>query len=176
MNNRWCKVWRISYVMFWSSKFQYVVSCNSLSKILSRRQVRAVPSPRGDLVGLAPPNKAPSPPNWNMKHYVSGMFVKFECQAPLHKRKAPPVDDFLATVLGQGCSGVGTRGKVSWSSSIVLMFGHNTLSKTGVILPLKALVVIFGYCVSCCNIIRFFRQNWSTSLFVSYGWNHFSPN
>jgi len=34
------------------------------------------------------------------------MFVKFECQAPLHerkappqKRKAPPIDDFLATFL-----------------------------------------------------------------------------
>ena len=29
-----------------------------------------VPSPRGGyLVGLAPPDKAPSPPNWNIKHY-----------------------------------------------------------------------------------------------------------
>jgi len=27
------------------------------------------------------------------------MFVKFECQAPLHERKAPPIDDFLATFL-----------------------------------------------------------------------------
>jgi len=33
--------------------------------------------------------------------------VKFECQAPLHERKAPrtsvkpPIDDFLATVLAQ---------------------------------------------------------------------------
>jgi len=40
--------------------------------------------------GLALPNKAPSPPNRNMKHYkLVGIFVKFECQSPLHKRKAP---------------------------------------------------------------------------------------
>jgi len=37
------------------------------------------------------------------------------------------------------------------------MFGHNTLSKTGVILPLSALVIIIlGYFVNCCNIMCFF--------------------
>jgi len=44
---------------------------------------QSLPSPRGALVGLAPPNKAPSPTK--LKHetpHVSGIFVKFECQAP----------------------------------------------------------------------------------------------
>jgi len=49
-----------------------------------------VPSPRGALVGLASPNKTPSPPNRNMKHCKSVEFVSdLECQAPPHKRKAP---------------------------------------------------------------------------------------
>jgi len=44
----------------------------------------------GALVGLAPPNNAPSPPKLKYETlYISGIFVKFECQAPLHKRQAP---------------------------------------------------------------------------------------
>jgi len=36
------------------------------------------------LVGLFPPNKAPRPPKWNMKHHkLVWIFVKSECQAPL---------------------------------------------------------------------------------------------
>ena len=50
--------------------------------------IHSVPSPRGALVGLAPPNKAPSPPNWNIKHYK---FVEFlsnlNVKPPLHERK-----------------------------------------------------------------------------------------
>jgi len=33
---------------------------------LSTCGAQSVPSPRGDLVGLSPPNKAPSCPNWSM--------------------------------------------------------------------------------------------------------------
>jgi len=37
------------------------------------------------------------------------------------------------------------------------MFGHNILSKTGVMLPLSAFVmIILGYFVNCCNSMRFF--------------------
>ena len=65
-----------------------------------------VPSPRGALVVLAPPDKAPIPPKLKYETlHISGIFVKFECQAPLHERKAsrtnvkPPFDHFLTTVL-----------------------------------------------------------------------------
>ena len=37
----------------------------------------------GALVGLAPPNKARSPPKWKYETLkVNEIFVKFECQAP----------------------------------------------------------------------------------------------
>jgi len=37
------------------------------------------------------------------------------------------------------------------------MFGHNTLFKIGVMLPLSALVIIIlGYFINCCNIMCFF--------------------
>jgi len=55
-------------------------------------------SPRGALVGLSPPNKAPS--HHELKYetlLINGIFVKIA--APLHKRKASPIEDFLATVL-----------------------------------------------------------------------------
>ena len=40
----------------------------------------------GALVGLAPQNKAPSPPIWNMEHYKSVEFCQFiECQVHLLK-------------------------------------------------------------------------------------------
>ena len=43
----------------------------------------------GALVGLIPPNKAPSHPEWNLKHYKSVEFCWIlECQTPLHKREA----------------------------------------------------------------------------------------
>jgi len=48
------------------------------------------PSTRGSFGGLSPPNKAPSPPNWDMKHYKSvECFQILECQAIPKKRKAP---------------------------------------------------------------------------------------
>ena len=48
-----------------------------------------IPSTWG-LLGLHPPNKAPSPPNWNMKHYKSVEFCQFlERQAP-HTNANPP--------------------------------------------------------------------------------------
>ena len=59
-----------------------------------------------DLVGLAPPNKAPSPPNWNLKPYKSVEFlsifnVKPPCAnvKPPAQAQSPSIDDFLATVL-----------------------------------------------------------------------------
>jgi len=60
-----------------------------------------VPSPReGAFVGLVPPKQVSSPPNWNIRHYKTVMFVQIlVCQAPLHKCKAPPTEDFLVTVL-----------------------------------------------------------------------------
>jgi len=46
-----------------------------------------VPPPRGALLGLAPPEKAPIHPKLKYETlHNSGMFVKFECQAPLERR------------------------------------------------------------------------------------------
>jgi len=59
------------------------------------KMIEAVPSPRGALVGLAPPNKATSPQieTWNTINQWS--FCQFlECQAPPHKRKAPLLKTF----------------------------------------------------------------------------------
>jgi len=55
----------------------------------------------GAWCALPPPNKAPSPPNWNMKHYklvefLSNLNVKTPCTNVNHS-----VDDFLATVLSR---------------------------------------------------------------------------
>jgi len=45
----------------------------------------------GYVPGLALSNKAPSSPKLKYETvYVSGIFVKFECQARLHERKASP--------------------------------------------------------------------------------------
>jgi len=38
---------------------------------------RTSPVATGGFGGLTPPNKTSSPPNWNNKHYKSGVFVKF---------------------------------------------------------------------------------------------------
>jgi len=44
----------------------------------------------GAFGGLAAPNKAPSPSNWNMKHYRSVEILSFlEYKAPPHTPKAP---------------------------------------------------------------------------------------
>jgi len=49
-----------------------------------------VPFPRRGFGGFNPQNTAPSPHKLKYETlYISGIFVKFECQAPLHERKAP---------------------------------------------------------------------------------------
>jgi len=61
--------------------------------------IHSVPSPRGDLVGLAPQTKLQAPPNWNVKHYKLVEFLSnLNVKPPVRERK-PPIDDFLATVL-----------------------------------------------------------------------------
>jgi len=43
-----------------------------------------VPSPRGALVGLTLPDKVPIPPKLKYETlHISGIMVKFECEAPL---------------------------------------------------------------------------------------------
>jgi len=54
------------------------------------------------LVGLAPPDYDPSPSNRNIKH--SGVLSIFTMLNPLHKRKAPRIENFLATVLFEHCA------------------------------------------------------------------------
>ena len=45
---------------------------------------------RGLLWAQSLQNKVSSPPNWNIRHYKTVLFVQIlECQAPLHKCKAP---------------------------------------------------------------------------------------
>jgi len=51
-------------------------------------------------VVLAPPNKAPSPPNLERKHYISvEFFFSFQKSGPTCTNVKPPIDGFLATVL-----------------------------------------------------------------------------
>ena len=57
----------------------------------------AVPSPRGAFGGLAPSNKAPSPPKWNMKHCKSVEILSV--LSPPAQIQSPPIENFLATVL-----------------------------------------------------------------------------
>ena len=71
--------YRVTYVLFW-------VNC-------IKKQAEVLPRSRyhgGALVGLSPPKQSSKPPNWNMKHDKTVMFVQIsECQASLHKCKAP---------------------------------------------------------------------------------------
>jgi len=60
--------------------------------------VSASPVAKGE---LNPPNKALSPLNWNMKHYKSVwvcQFLKVSC--PPAQTQSPPIENFLAAVLG----------------------------------------------------------------------------
>ena len=61
----------------------------------------SVPSPRGGFRGLTPTrqsSKTPQTETWNtIKQWCFCPFL--ECQAPLHKRNAPPIVDFLSMVL-----------------------------------------------------------------------------
>jgi len=46
----------------------------------------------GGFGGLSPTTKAPSPPNWNMKHYKSVEFLlSLNVKPPVHKRQALPL-------------------------------------------------------------------------------------
>jgi len=66
--------------------------CNFISAVAT------APSPRGVLVGLGLPNKAPSAPNWNLKH-KSVEFCQIWISSPPAQTQSLPIDDFLATVL-----------------------------------------------------------------------------
>jgi len=53
----------------------------------------AVPSPRGALVGLAPLNKAPSPPKLNNETlYISIAFANFRMSSPPAQTQSPPAE------------------------------------------------------------------------------------
>ena len=63
-------------------------------------QMRSVSTPRGGSSGLIPPNKAPSPPNWNVKHYRSVELLSiFTMSSTPEKTQSRPDENFLATVL-----------------------------------------------------------------------------
>ena len=57
-------------------------------------EVKPVPWPRGALVGISPPNKAPSPKIeiWNFMNQCN--FANLNVKPPLHKRKAPLLTTF----------------------------------------------------------------------------------
>ena len=55
-----------NFVKMWNVTFNFIINSFSFFQVTC-----TVPSQRGTLVGLAPPNKDPSPPNWKMKHYKS---------------------------------------------------------------------------------------------------------
>ena len=82
---------------------RYMARENLITPVLN-----SVPSPQGSFGGLSSPNKAPSPPNWNMKHYKSVEFLSIfrisshpaQTQNP-HTNANPPIEIFLATVLPQ---------------------------------------------------------------------------
>jgi len=54
-----------------------------------------VPSPRGSIGGLSLPNKAPSPQNWNRKHYKSVEFLSiFRMSSHPAQTQSPPIENF----------------------------------------------------------------------------------
>jgi len=58
------------------------------------------PVATGGFWGLSPPNKAPCPPKLRYEALkIGGVFVKFQNVKPLNKRKAPNIENFLATDL-----------------------------------------------------------------------------
>ena len=53
----------------------------------------SVPSPREAFMGLALPNKAPRPPHWNMKHYISAVFLSIcGVSSPPVQTQSPPAE------------------------------------------------------------------------------------
>jgi len=92
------KVWQI--LQDWRNLSTFPSQLNALKS--KRKFCHTVQSPReGAFVGLVPPKQSfKPPPNWNIRHYKTVMLVQIlECQAPLHKCEAPPIEDFLVTVL-----------------------------------------------------------------------------
>jgi len=62
--------------------------CNSFT--WSNLNSKSFTFKQGGFGDLAPINKAPIPPNWNIKHYESVEFLsKLNVKPPLHKRKTP---------------------------------------------------------------------------------------
>ena len=58
--------------------------------VINTDVARAVPSPRGVLLGLCPQTILQATPNWNMKHYKLVEFWSLlNVKPPLHERKAP---------------------------------------------------------------------------------------
>jgi len=59
-----------------------------------------VPSPRGSLGWLSPPNKAPSPPKLKHETINQWKFLSnFSMSSHPAETQSPPVENFLATVL-----------------------------------------------------------------------------
>ena len=59
-----------------------------------------IPLTWGSFRGLSPPNKAPSPPNWNIKHYKPVEFLSiFRMSSHPTPMQSPPIENFLETVL-----------------------------------------------------------------------------
>ena len=94
--------------------FLTCVLCNShgqaccLAAFASHRRSGGSPVATGGFGGLRPPNKGPSPLNWNMKHYklvefLSHLNVKLPCTnvKPL-RTNYWRLDDFLVMVLSGG--------------------------------------------------------------------------
>ena len=61
-----------------------------------------VPSPRGSFGGLSSLNNAPSPRNWNVKHYKSVEFLSiFRMSSHPAQTQSPSIENFVPTVLPQ---------------------------------------------------------------------------
>ena len=61
-----------------------------------------VPSPRGSFGGLSPPKQSSKPLQieiWNTIHQWNFCQFLMSSLPPLHKRKVPPIDDFLSSPL-----------------------------------------------------------------------------
>ena len=77
----------IQYICFRKKNLRFK---HGVAKLASCPGDHPVPSPRGGFCGLSPPDKAPSPPNWNMKHYESMEFLSiFSVKPPATNAKPP---------------------------------------------------------------------------------------
>jgi len=72
------------------NKTKEIIFSTSRISTSPRHKVYSVPLPREGFSGLSPAKEAPSPPNWNMKHYKLVEFLSnLNAKPPLHERKAP---------------------------------------------------------------------------------------